>query len=167
MANEWPTVPIRVLESVGGEAGVGVPVLVKPRNFVLDASDFNPSIVGILDTAQGGIAAGALEDWHEVGATDEPGFANSWVNFDGGYATAAFRKLPTGLVVVKGLVKFGVIAQTIFILPVGYRPALQLLWGVDSGNVHGRFDIFANGLVVPTSGDNNWFPVNAVFMAEA
>ena len=33
MANEWPDELIRILKAVGGEEGVGVPILVDPRDF--------------------------------------------------------------------------------------------------------------------------------------
>lgn len=89
----------------------------------MDAGVATPAISAKLDNAQGGIAAGALEDWHEIGATSEPGFQNSWVNVAGAFATAAFRKLPTGLVLLKGVIKTGNLNTIAMTLPAGYRPA--------------------------------------------
>ena len=61
--------------------------------------------------------------WHEIDATDEPAFENSWVNYGGGtYDTAAFRIDAEGWVHLKGLVKSGTSATTMFTLPEGYRP---------------------------------------------
>jgi hypothetical protein len=60
-----------------------------------------------------------------VGTAGEPAFANSWVNFGPTYGSASFAKDSLGFVHLKGTVKDGV-AQAIFTLPVGYRPALIL-----------------------------------------
>ena len=49
------------------------------------------------------------------------GFQNSWVNYGGGASTAGYRKVGK-TVYLKGLVKTGNNATTIFTLPSGYRP---------------------------------------------
>lgn len=65
------------------------------------------------------------EDWHEIGATGEPAFQNSWINE--GTATnetAAFRKSSYNVLQLKGLIKSGVLADgtVIFTLPSISRP---------------------------------------------
>src|SRR3990167_6746384 len=75
----------------------------------ITAADADAAIAGALTAAQGGIAAGSLEGWHVIGAASEPAFQNSWVQLAGGSETAAFRKLPSGLVCVIGSIKNGTI----------------------------------------------------------
>lgn len=51
------------------------------------------------------------------------GFKNSWANFGGTNATAAYRKnLPSGDIEIKGFVKSGG-ANTVFTLPSAYKPS--------------------------------------------
>ena len=137
----------------------------------LDASSTEAAVAGVLDAAQGGIAAGALEDWHEIGASSEPGFANSWVNKGGALATTAFRKLPSGLVVIKGVVISGSVGAAAFTLPVGYRPSKTENFAAFSqdggGFVLGRIIISGSGNFTPSDGGNIYFPISCQFMAGA
>lgn len=83
--------------------------------------------------------------WREIGATGQPAFENSWVNYDTNNNSAAFRIDETGLVRVKGLVKNGTaINTTVFTLPVGYRPPKQIVFPSVAG---GGADAFASGRV--------------------
>lgn len=61
---------------------------------------------------------------------------NSWVNFGGVYATAAYRKDPAGNVQIKGLIKSGTITAgtTIFNLPTGFRPSQTRAFSTTSSN---------------------------------
>ncbi len=62
------------------------------------------------------------EDWHDVDATGEPAFENSWVNFESNNPVASFKKLD-GVVFIKGTVKDGSAADDdMFTLPESYRP---------------------------------------------
>ncbi len=133
----------------------------------IDASSAEAAIAGALDAAQGGIATGALEDWHEIGAASEPAFANSWVNFGGGLVTAAFRKLPTGEVYIKGFIKDGTIGAGAFTLPVGYRPLQTYNFIVLSGgNILGTLQVGSNGLCLPNIGNNAFHECGVSFIAE-
>lgn len=65
------------------------------------------------------------EDWHEIGATNEPAFQNSWANEGtAGNETAAFKKTPQGSLLLKGYIDSGTITDgtVVFTLPAGYRP---------------------------------------------
>lgn len=99
--------------------------------------------------------------WHEVGAAGEPAFQNSWVNYGSGYSTAAFRKLSSGLVMLKGIIKGGANGNVAFILPPGYRPKEDQAYptsagtGVNGG--YGQIKIHANGNVMPNGGDTTSF----------
>ena len=104
--------------------------------------------------------------WHAVGGTDEPAFANSWVNSGGGSVPARFRKLANSLVVVQGLIKSGTVTSAAFTLPVSYRPALPLLFATTSNSLFGSLTVNADGTVVPTVGSNVSFCINCSFIAE-
>jgi len=69
-----------------------------------------------------GLVYPTWEEWHYVGATDEPAFENSWSNI-GTYSAMAFRLRETGIVDLVGAVEHsGDTTLTIATLPVGYRP---------------------------------------------
>lgn len=61
-------------------------------------------------------------DIHLVGATGEPAFQNSWVNYGLGQRACRFWKGIDGIVHLEGLVKSGSVPGVIFTLPEGYRP---------------------------------------------
>lgn len=104
------------------------------------------------------------EAWHVVGATGEPAFTNAWVNFGAPHAVAAFYKDAFGVVHLKGLVKNGTAATSIFTLPVGYRPTETRIFAVIDGvNAVSRLDIAAAGTVVPTTGNNAYISLNVSF----
>ena len=107
-----------------------------------------------------------VEDWREVGDTGEPAFANSWVNYDTGFATCAFYKDPWGRVHIKGLVKSGTLDTTIFTLPAGYRPSLELIFTSNENGSFGRVDVFADGTIKQVDGaSTTWISLNISFRA--
>lgn len=93
-------------------------------------------------------------DWHYIGETGEPAFENSFTAFSSispGYSKAGFRKVGDYLEIV-GLY-IGSASTTMFTLPVGFRPSVNLtMFGVAvdlaSGGVINRFD----GISVQTDG---------------
>lgn len=130
-------------------------------------SSTTPTITARLTAAQGGIAAEAAEDWHEIGATNEPAFQNSWVNYAAGLVTAAFRKFPDGRVLIKGTIKNGsAIGTTFFTLPAGYRPGADMTFATDSGGAFGRFQVQADGDVVGLTGVTTFIQIHCSFFAE-
>lgn len=83
-----------------------------------------------IDVAPAGTAPPArpagTEPWNYVGAAGQPAFGAGWSNFGGGFAGLAFKFVasPPRSVWIKGEVTHtAVAAQTIFTLPVAYRPA--------------------------------------------
>ena len=165
------TVQQSVLATLRGLYTVSAGVITWGATFKvpLTAASATPAIRGVIQATQGGRAAGSDEDWHEVGATDEPAFQNSWANYALGDATAAFLKLPSGVVFIKGSIKSGSTGTTVFTLPAGYRPALRLRFaGVGNVTPTGAILIEASGNV------DLYFPggpvllvLNCSFMAEA
>ena len=70
-----------------------------------------------------------IEDWHEVGAANEPAFQNSWANAGGANdETAAFRLQGVNNLHIKGLVSGGTITDgtVLFTLPEKYWPEKTL-----------------------------------------
>jgi hypothetical protein len=94
-----------------------------------------------------------------------PTFENSWVNYGGSQAEAAYRK-DGGEVLLRGTVKSGTMAQPIFTLPAGYRPAATIGFGVVSsagaGDAFGSVLVNAAGQVVPVAGGNTWLYLDEV-----
>src|SRR3990167_2505919 len=116
------TVQQSVLATLRGLYTVSAGVITWGATFKvpLTAASATPAIRGVLQATQGGRAAGSDEGWHEVGAASEPAFQNSWANNVVGDATAAFRKLTSGLVVIKGGIQSGSASgTTVFTLPAG------------------------------------------------
>jgi hypothetical protein len=81
---------------------------------------------------------------------------NNWIDYStSNWATAAYTKTTGGLVVLKGLIKSGTAGTTVATLPVGYRPAQNLLFQSLASSANARIDVLTNGNVniVTGSGD--------------
>jgi hypothetical protein len=92
-----------------------------------------------------------MDVWHQVGASGEPAFQNSWSNMDGPAPAgryARFRKYPDGRVRLAGVIKTGTLGQAAFTLPVGYRPAIDHTFPADQNSAFGTMSIGANGWVL-------------------
>jgi len=107
------------------------------------------------------------DQWHEVGSAGEPAFQNSWVNYEGGFEVARFKKLRSGLVVLSGMVKNGTNDTTVFTLPERYRPSERILMASSTyDDTYCRLDVTADGLVRPLGSSNTWLSINISFLAE-
>lgn len=100
--------------------------------------------------------------WHEVGTAAQPAFANAWVNFGATWETAAFHKDQNQVVRLKGLINSGVITAHAFVLPAGYRPALDTMFAVASSGAAGELRVLTNGFVIPQAGSNVYFSLAGV-----
>lgn len=99
------------------------------------------------------------EEWRDVGATGQPAFQNSWVNYGGGNEIAAFMKDASGFVHIKGLIANGTQGTVGFTLPAGYRPPEAIHFAALSNNLLGRVRVLANGEVWINEGpmgSNGW-----------
>jgi hypothetical protein len=103
-----------------------------------------------------------VEGWHEIGATGEPAFSNSWVNYGAGYNTAAFFKDPNGVVHLKGLIKSGTVTNAAFTLPSGYRPAATEVQPIVSNGAAGYIDVLTNGMVRVMGGSSTWASLDGI-----
>jgi len=98
------------------------------------------------------------------GAWIEPTLLNSWVNYDASWSPAGYYKDTAGTVHVKGVIKDGTYTQAAFLLPAGYRPAVNDIYPCASWNgvtsVAGFALVYADGNVVPwhgVTGAGTWF----------
>jgi hypothetical protein len=99
--------------------------------------------------------AGDVESYHLVGGAGEPAFQNSWANFGGAHATAGFYIQPDGWVRLKGLVASGTDNTTIFTLPSGYRPPVNIPFTSISNGTVCTIEVDPTGTVGKTSGGSN------------
>lgn len=109
------------------------------------------------------------EDWHVVGDVGEPAFENGWVNYGGGWTTAAFFKDAYGIVHLKGLVKNGTADTVIFTLPVGYRPSETMHLPTVSNETanDSTLNIVPDGTVKQRTGGQSYFSLDHItFRAE-
>lgn len=108
--------------------------------------------------------------WREVGATNQPAFQNSWVNYDvNSFYAAAFYKDAFGFVHLRGLVKSGTVGtgSAIYTLPVKYRPLRQIGYAVNAGNAFGNLRIGTDGKVFLETGSNSYVFLDGItFEAE-
>jgi hypothetical protein len=105
-----------------------------------------------------------IEDsgWLFLGV-DTP-FDTSWVDYGSTYAGARYRKI-NNVVYIEGMVKNGTIGQSIFTLPVGYRPYARIIMATVSNNALGRIDVLADGTVLPQAGNSSWFSISCSFVS--
>jgi hypothetical protein len=87
----------------------------------LTGDQINASTLGIVPAAETANSLAPSENWHLVGSPGEPAFQNSWQNA-GSATPVAFYKDRSGIVHLTGEAFGGPSNNTIFQLPVGYRP---------------------------------------------
>ena len=123
-------------------------------------------IDAVMAAAVGGSNLAARADhahrWTDTGWLT-PTLLNDWQVYDGTYGSAAMYRRVGPIVFIRGLVKSGVWA--IFVLPEGFRPAIRMLFGVDSDTGHGRLDVETNGTVSKQAGGNGYFQTSCWFVA--
>lgn len=96
------------------------------------------------------LQSAARDIWHTFDAASEPPFLNSWQDY-GAYGPAGFTKLPSGLVVMRGLVKNPTTVdytRPFATLPVSCRPESTVLiptMGATSAYNLMRIDIYPSG----------------------
>jgi hypothetical protein len=98
--------------------------------------------------------AASVEDWIDVDTG--VGFQNSWVNYGGGLAPAAYYKDPFGRVHIRGLVKNGTAGTVMFTLPVGYRPTYRAAVATVANSAIAMIYVEPNGDMGASFGSNAW-----------
>ena len=96
---------------------------------------------------------------------------NSWVNFGGTVSDASYVKYAHGLVELKGVVKDGtaVAGTVIATLPVGFRPAEDRLFAIDTNatTVNGKVVIRSDGDIEFNGGGNTYFSLDGIVFRAA
>jgi len=118
-----------------------------------------------LDTKQlDNSAARVATDWNP--AWIAPTLLNGWTYHGAPWTPPGYRKYPNGLVHIKGLVAGGTDGATIFTLPVGYRPAHNVLVSSTGGNQASRLNVDTAGNITkePAFGASvAWFSLEVIF----
>lgn len=103
-----------------------------------------------------------LEDWHYVGAVNEPLFENGWDNAGVTKFQTAFRTDYNRFCHLKGVVSGGLIGDTIFTVPSNHHPAKEVNFPVVSDGAFGIVTITKTGQVQATSGTNGEFSLDGI-----
>jgi len=139
-----------------------------------DADSSIPRISGdntdiILKPASGGQIVFDVNDtsWHNVGESGEPAFENGWIN-RANQIKVGFKLDPFGNVELKGVADAtNATADTIFTLPVGYRPAARYYIGADSydgtTSKYAEVSIHIDGTVNTAHGSIVDIKLNSIF----
>jgi hypothetical protein len=124
-------------------------------NLTGDAKTSGDRVMGLTVPPSGNFIIGVtkVDPWHT------PVLLNGWVDYDTTvWQGARYRKLSNGMVTIQGLVKNGTGPPSdIFFLPVGYRPAKNLLFASIGNNVFARVDVYLTGSVNWSVGGTNGF----------
>ncbi len=89
-------------------------------------------------------------------------YVNGWEDYGSPYPPGGYRKLASGLVILRGLIRNGTANSIIATLPAGYRPDHQHLFAVQSNHALGRVDVRTNGEVVMRDGVTTWISLSTL-----
>jgi len=134
-------------------------------------SDATPVAVTTAAGAPGvGLLASRSDHRHQFVIPDTgwltPALLNGWLVYDATFGNAAMYRRLAGVTFIQCLIKSGTIGQPCFNLPVGFRPRLRLLIGVETSGAHARLDVDSNGDVIPNSGATSYFQITCCFPAD-
>ena len=96
-----------------------------------------------------------VTSYFKAPTTNAPSLASGWSNVGGAYQTARYYIDQSGVVHIEGSIKkstAGVVGETIFTLPTGYKPSAQLSFAIDANGAYGKIDVKANGAVIYQTG---------------
>ena len=94
-----------------------------------------------------------------------PTLNTDWSNYSGAFTQAGYRKDALGMVQLKGLVKKSSAVSTpdtIFTLPVGFRPTTEKLFTVTSNLTAGEVRVTTGGAVNVLAGDANYVSLDGL-----
>lgn len=93
-----------------------------------------------------------------------PTLLNSWVNYGTPYAPAGYYKDVFGIVHLRGVVKNGTNAVSIFNLPSGYRPAYESWQFVQITGATGFINFKTNGDCIASCATNTYFALDGLLL---
>lgn len=121
----------------------------------LNTSSYGPQLIGVFKD---------VDTWHNAV------FQNGYTNLGGGDAPARYRKFPSGMVLVEGVISFGTVGAAAFTLPSGYRPGYNIVREADNNNAFGEISInSSNGNFEPTNANQittGWISFSVMYLAE-
>lgn len=91
-----------------------------------------------------------------------PTLLNSWVDFGLGRNPAGYYRDSFSRVYLRGMIKSGTVGAAAFTLPAGYRPANHEIFSVVSNDLFGAVNVFSDGNVQPTVGNNTYFSLDGI-----
>lgn len=117
-------------------------------------------------TASFTVADEALVD-QLVTATDwaAPTLATNWSNWGASNLAAGYKRDPTGRVWLRGTIKKAVAlvaGETVFTLPVGFRPSATANYGVASNGAFGLVAVGNTGAVQVVVGNAAWVQLDGI-----
>ncbi len=148
----------------------------RPSEQLIFQTETNPNVASRVDITTGGniILSVGSNGWVSLdgikflpsgsGYTFTPltPLYNSWTIYSSPpYATPAYTLDSSGRVHLNGLVKNG--SSTIGILPVAYRPSLDMYLPGDAANAFGTFTVQAGGNIIPIVYTNPYVSIQAMF----
>lgn len=153
---------LQVFDGTGYRTIVGPP---GPGSFPTDVSDDQPRTPGDIRVADTSSFVDWDDDW--TNAT----LLNGWSDYNVSlYAPAGYRRLPGGLISVRGLITTATTNNTspIFTLGVGYRPAQSIIIATNTaGDLVQRLQITDTGVVYfPYTAVNGWHSLECQFFAD-
>jgi peptidoglycan/xylan/chitin deacetylase (PgdA/CDA1 family) len=117
-------------------------------------------------------STGAWGAWKKVSRAETalpttPTLENSWVAYNPSHAQPRYWKDNAGQVHIEGTVALGTIGQTVFTLPVGYRPSkVLIIQSVCNEGIASVF-IYTTGEVKIITGSTTWTSLNNISFLSA
>lgn len=128
---------------------------------ILSLAAATSSVAGYMTAAQAALVAQLAT----ATAWTAPTLATDWSDYSGSFTASGYRKDALGLVHLKGLVKKAVAVatpDTIFTLPVGYRPTTEKIFVVTSNLAFGEVRITTGGAVNVLTGHQNYVALDGI-----
>lgn len=113
-------------------------------------------IVERLEGTKGDKAERAVKQGDMAESWQTPQLLNGWLRYDETVEQPGFYRDAASRVFLRGVVKSGTVATTIFTLPSGYRPGKAQMFAVITSTGVGRMDVKSDGTVVLVSGGNGY-----------
>ncbi|MDB5179618.1 MAG: hypothetical protein JWN12_250 [Candidatus Saccharibacteria bacterium] len=85
---------------------------------------------------------------------------NSWTDYSPPFASAAYTKTSGGVIFLKGMIRSG--SGTVATLPVGYRPAMSVMFETSSNQAGSRIDVRSDGTINLAVGSNAWVSLDGI-----
>lgn len=137
---------------------------------MMERSRSSPDIIGILKKQDRELAERISKLWNrELSIPDwiTPTLLGSWVNFGGAEEPAGYWRSSSGLVLLRGTIRNGIIPSAVWIMPEGFRPLTDKHFPIVSAGSFGYALVQANGnVVVPAGNSSSVYLSGIVYRAE-